>query len=52
MKGILRNRTGIEDWIVEKAVHRRGPDDPSFVYPYNLGWKCNFSQVGKQPPGC
>ncbi|XP_054263650.1 palmitoyltransferase ZDHHC6 isoform X1 [Macrosteles quadrilineatus] len=45
MRAILRNRTGIEDWIVEKAIHRRRPDDSSFVYPYDLGWKKNFTQV-------
>lgn len=45
MKGISRNRTGIEDWIVEKAIHRRRSGRPPFVYPYDLGWKDNFRQV-------
>ena len=45
LRSILRNQTGIEDWIVEKAHHRRNPGDPKFVYPYNLGWKNNLKQV-------
>jgi hypothetical protein len=45
LRSILRNQTGIEDWIVEKAHHRRDPGDPKFVYPYNLGWKNNLKQV-------
>ncbi|KAK7871167.1 hypothetical protein R5R35_002409 [Gryllus longicercus] len=45
MRAILRNQTGIEDWIVEKAKHRRLGSDSVFIYPYNLGWKKNFIQV-------
>ncbi|CAH0605463.1 unnamed protein product [Chrysodeixis includens] len=46
MKGILRNRTTIEDWIVEKAVGRREELNlPPFVYPYNLGWKNNLKMI-------
>lgn len=45
IRAILRNQTGIEDWIVEKAKHRRLGTDSVFVYPYNLGWKKNFFQV-------
>ncbi|XP_069976196.1 palmitoyltransferase ZDHHC6-like [Penaeus vannamei] len=45
VRAILRNRTGIEDWILEKAVHRRGPEDVPFVYPYDLGRRANFCQV-------
>lgn len=45
MRAILRNRTGIEDWILEKALFRRHPDDHTFIYPYDLGWKKNFVQV-------
>lgn len=44
---MLRNRTGIEDWILEKAEERRN-EDPTlapFIYPYNLGWFENFRQV-------
>lgn len=45
LRAILRNRTGVEDWILEKAIHRRGDDEPLFVYPYDLGRKENFFQV-------
>ncbi|XP_065225778.1 palmitoyltransferase ZDHHC6-like [Planococcus citri] len=47
MKSVLRNRTGIEDWILEKAEERRN-EDPTlapFIYPYNLGWYENLKQV-------
>ncbi|KAK3870744.1 hypothetical protein Pcinc_024050 [Petrolisthes cinctipes] len=45
LRGILRNRTGIEDWILEKAIHRRNPEDTPFIYPYDLGRWNNFKQV-------
>lgn len=47
IKSILRNCTGIEDWIIEKAEERRNNDPtiPSFVYPYDLGWKENMYMV-------
>lgn len=46
MKVVLRNQTGIEDWVHEKAVYRReGTNEPPFVHPYNLGWKENLTQV-------
>lgn len=45
MRAILRNQTGIEDWILEKAKYRRKDADEEFIYPYNLGWKNNFRQV-------
>ncbi|XP_014262297.1 palmitoyltransferase ZDHHC6 isoform X2 [Cimex lectularius] len=45
IRAILNNRTGIEDWIYSKAVSRRLPDDPEFIYPYDLGWKQNLLQV-------
>ncbi|KAJ0179046.1 hypothetical protein K1T71_005821 [Dendrolimus kikuchii] len=42
IRGILRNQTTIEDWIVEKAVSRRVEYGlPPFVFPYDLGWKGN-----------
>ena len=41
----MRNRTGIEDWILEKAIHRRNEEDEPFIYPYNLGRVRNFCQV-------
>ncbi|XP_046391753.1 palmitoyltransferase ZDHHC6 [Ischnura elegans] len=46
LRSIWRNQTGIEDWIVEKAHHRRrGDESNKFIFPYNLGWRKNFSQV-------
>ena len=58
LRAIIRNRTGIEDWILDKAVYRRnlmtkraqdnGDENfktTPFVYPYDLGWKKNFKQV-------
>ncbi|XP_075216074.1 palmitoyltransferase ZDHHC6 [Lycorma delicatula] len=45
IRAILHNRTGIEDWILEKAIHRRQDNDPPFIYPYDLGWRQNCYQV-------
>ncbi|XP_075971240.1 palmitoyltransferase ZDHHC6-like isoform X2 [Anticarsia gemmatalis] len=46
IRGILRNQTTIEDWIVEKAVGRREEQGlPPFVFPYNMGWKQNVKLV-------
>ncbi|XP_076056717.1 palmitoyltransferase ZDHHC6 [Oratosquilla oratoria] len=45
IRAILRNRTGIEDWILEKAIHRRCESDKPFIYPYDLGRWNNFFQV-------
>lgn len=58
IRSILRNRTGIEDWILEKAIYRRrnierkmresGNVDfkvDKFIYPYDLGKKENFLSV-------
>lgn len=47
MRSILRNRTGIEDWILEKAHHRRLElkNEEKFVYPYDLGKWENLKQV-------
>jgi len=56
VKILWKNQTSIEDWIVEKAEHRRGRDpnlDP-LVFPYNFGWKANFKLVfstGCRPAG-
>ena len=82
-KAVLRNRTGIEDWIVEKANDRLeniflvdqqrleqikqerrddakgealpesgtssspspSPSPPTFLFPYDLGWRENTLQV-------
>lgn len=58
LKSIYKNRTGIEDWILDKAIYRRkaimraaqdaGETDyqvDPFVYPYDLGCRNNFAQV-------
>lgn len=58
LKSIIKNRTGIEDWILDKAVYRRkmmakaaeeaGETDyqiEPFVYPYDLGKTKNVLQV-------
>ncbi len=47
LKSVVRNCTGIEDWILEKAEERRtiDPTIPPFVFPYNLGWRENISLV-------
>ncbi|KAK2720246.1 palmitoyltransferase ZDHHC6-like [Artemia franciscana] len=45
LRAILRNRTGIEDWILEKAVARRKESQDAFVYPYDLGRMANWNQV-------
>ncbi|XP_038223002.1 palmitoyltransferase ZDHHC6 [Zerene cesonia] len=43
IRGILRNRTTIEDWIVEKAVSRREERGlPPFVFPYTHRWADNL----------
>lgn len=47
LRGVLLNKTQVEDWILEKANHRRrmNKDLATFVYPYNLGCCRNFWQV-------
>lgn len=58
LKSIIKNRTGIEDWIIDKAIYRRksmlkaardaGDEDyevEPFVYPYDLGCRKNLAQV-------
>lgn len=44
---IKNNKTGIEDWILKKAQHRRSYNKnlEEFVYPYNLGFWTNIKQV-------
>lgn len=41
MRSIIKNETGIETWIKDKAEYRdREEDEEDFVFPYNLGrWK-------------
>lgn len=41
----MRNRTGIEDWIIEKANFRRRHSGEIFLFPYDLGFKKNIRQV-------
>ncbi|CAF0876321.1 unnamed protein product [Brachionus calyciflorus] len=47
MKVALKNQTGIEDWIIKKAHHRREQNNitEKFIYPYDLGKKENLRQV-------
>lgn len=46
MKSILKNESGIESWIIEKALDRdREEHELEFVYPYHLGWRRNLKQV-------
>lgn len=40
LRSIVRNRTQIEDWILEKAEAR--PRDTPFVFPYHFGWRGNL----------
>ncbi|VDM38839.1 unnamed protein product [Toxocara canis] len=43
LKSIWKNRTGIEDYIVDKAnSYERAVE---FFYPYDLGWKRNVREV-------
>lgn len=46
MKCIIKNETGIEQWIIEKAKDReRDEEEGEFIYPYDLGcWK-NMGEV-------
>ena len=46
VKAILKNQTGIEDWIKEKADYRLRRTGQQFVWPYNLGRWENWKQVG------
>lgn len=49
---VCRNRTGIEDWILEKAKYRREGTGETFVFPYNLGCWRNVKQVFPAPFSC
>ncbi|VDD92958.1 unnamed protein product [Enterobius vermicularis] len=40
---VLRNRTGVEDYIIGKANSHS--QSVPFVYPYDLGWQRNVSEV-------
>lgn len=52
LRAICRNRTGIEDWILEKAKYRRENTNEEFIYPYNLGIRRNIRQVFKRLYSC
>lgn len=46
VRSIIRNRTMVEDWILDKADYRHECEQlPPYVYPYDLGWKQNCMQV-------
>lgn len=47
LKVIVKNQTGIENWILKKANHRRehNQDLKEFIYPYHLGLIENIRQV-------
>lgn len=58
LRAVFTNRTGIEEWIIDKAIFRRnaiiraaheaGDKDfkiDEFKYPYDLGWYKNTLQV-------
>jgi len=45
IKSILKNQTGIEDWIREKADYRHRHSENKFIWPYNIGKMNNLKQV-------
>ncbi|XP_032680406.1 palmitoyltransferase ZDHHC6 isoform X2 [Odontomachus brunneus] len=45
MLAIVRNRTEIEDWILEKARYRQDDKDTKYMHPYSKGWRFNIRQV-------
>ena len=45
MKAIMKNQTGIEDWIKEKADFRLRRSNQQFVWPYDMGRRENLKQV-------
>ena len=45
VKILLRNATGIEQWIIEKAEDRKQKGRNNFTYPYDYGQLKNLSQV-------
>ncbi|KAK0182688.1 hypothetical protein PV327_000798 [Microctonus hyperodae] len=47
LSAIIRNITGIEDWILEKARYRRFGTTDIFIHPYSKGWRFNVKQVLK-----
>ncbi|KAJ8673476.1 hypothetical protein QAD02_004738 [Eretmocerus hayati] len=45
IQSIVKNQTGIEIWILEKANYRNFSMDKPFVHPYSKGWLFNIKQV-------
>lgn len=45
LKSIAKNETGIESWIVEKAMSRARPEGELWMFPYDLGMFENIKQV-------
>uniref|UniRef100_A0A7I4YKH6 Palmitoyltransferase n=1 Tax=Haemonchus contortus TaxID=6289 RepID=A0A7I4YKH6_HAECO len=48
LKYIKNNKTGIEEYIEQKAISYRKEEEcdwEDFTYPYDLGWKRNFREV-------
>lgn len=46
IRSVLKNETGIESWIIDKAFDReRSDNEGPFIYPYHLGWRRNLKQV-------
>jgi len=45
VKSVMKNQTGIEDWIMEKATYRHRNLGTEFVWPYHLGRFANLKQV-------
>ncbi|XP_017779729.1 PREDICTED: palmitoyltransferase ZDHHC6 [Nicrophorus vespilloides] len=45
LRSIGRNRTGVEEWIYDKAVRRRQNTEKVFKFPYDLGIYQNIKQV-------
>ena len=45
LKAIMKNQTGIEDWIKEKADFRLRRSNQQFVWPYDMGRRENLKQV-------
>ena len=41
----MKNRTGIEDWILAKAQYRLYGTNEKFLNPYDIGWRGNVKQV-------
>jgi len=45
VRSVMKNQTGIEDWIREKADYRLRRSGKQFTWPYNLGRLANLRQV-------